>query len=484
MGAAVFVSVLNNTMVNVAVPLVREDFGVPGGQAGWIITAYSLVYAIGTPLYGRVSDLFSPRRTFCTGLVVFALGSLLCALAPGLLVLVGGRALQATGAAAIPALAFGSVARMLPPGERGAALGFISSSVGVGAVAGPVLGGLIAGLAGWHSLFYGTFALVVVLFFGGLYVLPDAAPGSQGRGGSLRRLDLPGGLLLAGAAGLALFAVTEGEVRGLTSPLSWGAFLLAALSAVAFALRIRSTRDPFVSPRLFASGAFLAAAAVAFLTQFANIGSIFLSPLLLVEEGGSSALAAGLVLAPGAAAVAALSPLAGRLSDRLGPRAVILAGIAVMLAAALFLSLFATARSAYSLALGLLALGVGFAGVNSPAANAASATLARESAGVGLGVYQLFFFLGSGSGPAILGAFLSSRRDGGAGPLNPFYGFDASPFSDAFLLAAAALALALLAAVGIQGSNGSREKPETERFAGSRGSEQSSSKVSRGRQDG
>ncbi|MDP9474618.1 MAG: MFS transporter [Actinomycetota bacterium] len=181
MGAAVFVSVLNNTMVNVAVPLVREDFGIPGGQAGWIITAYSLVYA---------------------GLVVFALGSLVCALAPGLLVLVGGRALQATGAAAIPALAFGSVARMLPSGERGAALGFISSSVGVGAVAGPVLGGLIAGLAGWHSLFYGTFALVLVLFFGGLYVLPDAAPDAQeGRGGSLRRLDLPGACCSPGPRG-------------------------------------------------------------------------------------------------------------------------------------------------------------------------------------------------------------------------------------------------------------------------------------------
>ncbi|MDP9474617.1 MAG: MFS transporter [Actinomycetota bacterium] len=223
---------------------------------------------------------------------------------------------------------------------------------------------------------------------------------------------------------------------------------------------------------------------MAFLTQFANIGSIFLSPLLLIEEGGDSALAAGLVLAPGAAAVAALSPLAGRLSDRLGPRAVILSGIAVMLAATLFLSTYATARPAYLLALGLFALGVGFAGVNSPAANAASATLARESAGVGLGVYQLFFFLGSGSGPAILGAFLSSRREGGEGPLNPFYGFDASPYSDAFLLAAAALALALLAAVGVEGSEGNRESAKPGRFAGSEGSGQSLSKERQGRQGG
>ena len=460
MGSAVFVSVLNNTMVNVAVPLIRADFGVPGGQEGWIITGYSIVYAVGTPLYGRVSDLFSPRRTFSLGLTVFALGSLLCALAPGLLALVGGRALQASGAAAIPALAFGSVARMLPPGERGPALGFISSSVGLGAVAGPVLGGLIAGLAGWHSLFYGTFALVLLLFLGGLYVLPDAALGAEVGSSSLRRLDLPGGLLLAAAAGLTLFAVTEGEARGLAFTLSWGSFLLAALSAVAFAVRIRGTPDPFVSPRLFANGAFLCAAAVAYLSQFATIGSIFLAPLLLVEEGGSSSLAAGLVLAPGAAAVAALSPLAGRLSDRLGPRMVILAGLVLMLAAALFLSLYATARPAYLLTLGLLAFGVGFAAVNSPAANAASATLSREAAGVGLGIYQLFYFLGAGSGPAILGAFLSSRYEGGEEPLNPFYALDAAPFSDAFLLAALALVLAILAAFGVRGSNGDRGERE------------------------
>jgi MFS family permease len=456
MALALFVSVTNNTMVNVAIPIIQEDLTVPPGRTGWIITGYSLVFAVGIPLYARASDLFSFRRTFSLGLAVFAAGSLVCALVPNLAVLVGGRALQAAGASAIPALAVGSVARVLPAGQRGPAYGLLASSLGLGAVAGPVLGGLLTSLVGWRSLFYATLALLLLLLLGAFFALPGTVLGSSEGStpgesaadyhiGGLRRLDLPGGVLLAAATGLLLFGVTWGQTAGFVSPMTWGSLLLAALSAVAFAMRIRSAAEPFVSPTLFDSGAFLAAASVGFLAQFANVGSLFLAPMLLIGEGRLSALSVGLLLAPGAAAVALLAPLAGRLSDRLGPRAVLVPSLAVMLLAVLFLSSYAVGRSAGAVALGLLALGVGYAGVNSPTANAASATVSREVAGASLGIYQLSFFLGSGSGPALLGAFLASRRGENAGALNPLYSLDAAAFSDAFLLASVALVLALLA---------------------------------------
>ena len=116
---ALFVSVFTNTMVNVAIPLIREEFGASEAESGWVITGYALAFAVGIPLYGRVSDLFSLRRTFAFGLVVLAAGLAVCALAPSLTVLVAGRALQGAGAGAIPALAFGSVAKLLGPGRRG-----------------------------------------------------------------------------------------------------------------------------------------------------------------------------------------------------------------------------------------------------------------------------------------------------------------------------------------------------------------------------
>lgn len=443
MTAALFVSVFTNTMVNVAIPLIRQQFGVSEGLSGWVITGYALPFAICIPLYGRVSDLFSLKRTFAFGLIALAAGLAVCSLAPSFGVLLVGRALQGIGAGSIPALSFGAIAKLLPPGERGTAYGTLSSSVGVGAAAGPVLGGVIAGFAGWQWLFAVTLTLTLLVLAGALHALPHTISGAPGESASLHRLDLPGGLLLAAAAGLALFGVTQAEETGLASPIVWGSFVLALLAVAAFAWRIRTAREPFVSPALFASGAFLAAAFVGFLAQFANIGSLFLSPLLLEGSNGLPPAQAGLALAPGAVAVALLSPPAGRLSDRFGPWAVLPAGLVMMIASAFVLSSFVVGASAYLVAGGLLLLGVGYAGVNSPAANAASAAISQRTAGTGLGIYQLFFFLGSGSGPAVLGAFLASRRGTGEA-LNPLYNLQATPFSDAFLLAGGAVILALL----------------------------------------
>jgi DHA2 family metal-tetracycline-proton antiporter-like MFS transporter len=449
--SALFVSVFTNTMVNVAIPLIRAQFGASEAQSGWIITGYALAFSVGIPIYGRLSDLFSLRRTFAFGLVLLALGLAVCALAPSLGVLVAGRALQGAGAGAIPAVAFGSIAKLLGPGRRGAALGALSSSVGVGAAAGPVLGGLISGAAGWQALFYLTLGLTLLVLGASLYVLPDRISDAPVEDASLRRLDLPGGLLLAATAGFLLFGVTQAETMGLSSLLVWGCLLLSGFAATAFTWHIRTTAEPFIPPRIFTSRLFLTASLVGFLAQFANIGSLFLAPLLLEGVNGLSPAAAGLVLAPGAVAVAILSPFAGRLSDRLGPRAVLFVGFAFMLVSALLISSLAAGASPYIVAGGLLLLGIGYAGTNSPAANAASEAVPREVAGTGLGIYQLFFFLGSGSGPAVLGAFLAARRGSEGGAINPLYSLQANPFSDAFLLTALAVTLALLASATLGG---------------------------------
>ena len=449
--AAILVSVLNQTFVNTVVPDIQKDYGATQGQVGWVITGYLLVFAVGIPLYGRIADLYSLRITFVAGLAVLAAGSLFCALAPSLPMLVAGRIVQAAGASAIPALGFASVAKVLPPGERGTALGLLSASVGAGAAVGPVLGGVVADLAGWHVLFLLTILLSVGLIPGALRVLPGSpedgtAPSSLGA--AIHRFDVPGGVSLALAAGLALFGVTQGQVAGFSSPTCWGSFALAFVMAAFFIQRTRTSPEPFVSPALFRNRAFVAAACVGFCMMFANVGTLVLTPLLISSANGLSAAGIGLVLAPGAVLVAVLSPLAGKLSDRVGSRALVRAGLVIIMISTLFISTFAAGASAVAVAAGVAGLGLGFSAVNSPNSNAAAATLSQEDSGVGLGIYQLFFFLGGGFGPAVAATFLAFRQ--GEGAINPFYTLDAAHFSDAFLLISAALLVALAASLGLR----------------------------------
>ena len=454
---AILISVLNQTFVNVVVPDIQSDYGVTQGQVGWVITGYLLVFAVGIPLYGRIADLYSLRRVFAVGLAILAIGSLICALAPTLPLLVAGRIVQAVGASAIPALGFAAVAKALPPGERGTALGLLSASVGAGAAIGPVFGGLIAGFLGWHVLFLLTVVLSLALIPGALRALPGASKTGAERAdfvGAIRRFDVPGGLSLALAAGLALFGVTEGQVHGFDSPISWGSFVLSALLAVYFVRRTRTAPVPFVSPTLFRNRAFLATAAVGFFMMFANLGSLVIAPLLLSEQNGLSAAGIGLVLAPGAVVVAVLSPLAGRLSDRLGPRALVRTGLIFMMASIFFISAYAAGAGPLWVTIGLLGQGIAFAAVNSPNANAATATLSPEESGVGLGIYQMIFFLGGGFGPAVAATFLAFRDEAGSGALNPLYTLGAAPFSDAFLLVSAASILAFAASFGLQRTTG------------------------------
>ena len=451
--SAVFIAVMNSSMVNVSVPVIRRDFGVSEAQVGWVITSYLLTYAVGIPLYGRAADVFSLRHAFSLGLMVFALGSLLCILAPSLPLLVFARIVQATGAAAIPALASASVAKLLPPGERGTALGLIVSSVGVGAAVGPVAGGVLQEFAGWHSLFYATLLLTLLLIPAAFYALPET--GSSGE----RNFDLPGGILLGLAAGLFLFGITQGQVAGFVSVSSWGSFAGAALAAAGFAWRITNAEHPFVSPTLFRNRGYVAAVIVGFFSMLANVSCLVSVPLLVSQVNGLSPGTTGLVLAPGAVALAILSPIAGRLSDRIGFKMPVYAGLGIMLLSVLFISSFGAGAAPYLVAVGMLGVGAGFALTNSPNVNAAAAALPKQETGVGLGIFNGLFFLGGGTGPAVVGAFLAARREAVTGALNPLYSLDAAPYSDAFLLLVVALLVALATSLWIPSGKKAQRPP-------------------------
>ncbi|MFD7523097.1 MFS transporter [Paenibacillus chitinolyticus] len=457
---SLFTACMTADMVNPVLPLIANDFAASEAQAGWVVTGVMLVIAIGVPIYGRISDFFSLRRLYPLALLLFAAGSLVCAAAPTLLVLVLGRMLQGAGSAAIPVLSVIIVSRVLPSGSRGAALGILAGSIGIGTAVGPIFGGLVGQLLGWPALFWITLVLLLALVPCAVCVLPGGRPGTAT--GKDRRFDLLGGIVFGLAAGLFLIGVTQGQAEGFGSLSSLGSLAGASLMTVAFVWRIFTAEHPFFPPALLANKGYMAAVLAGFFTMFAYVASLVYVPLLIIEVSGLSPGAAGLVLLPGAAAVAALSPAAGRLSDRIGAKLPVTAGLSVMGISLLFMSTFAAGSSPLLASFGMLGLGFGVALTNSPANNAAASTLENEQLGAGLGIFQGALFLGAGTGASIIGAFLAARKEAGQDPLNPFYVLDAAPYSDAFLAIAAAVIIALVFSTGLQ-SGKQKNSRETSR---------------------
>lgn len=444
LSSAVFVSVLNSSMVNVVVPQIGQDFGAAQAQVGWVITSFLLAYSISIPLYGRMSDIYSIRSLYVFGLAVFAVGGLLCALAPSLGFLVFGRIIQAIGGAAVPALGTVAITKALAPGERGAALGLITSSVGIGAAVGPVVGGVVEEFASWHYLFFGSMLLALVLIPLSIRVIPR---GDRVEGATF---DVIGGALLGLTAGLFLFGITQGQVSGFASPVTVGSFVGSVVSGVGFYFRITRARAPFVTPSLFSNRGYVLAIGVGFFAMLGNVAALVMVPLLVTSVNGLSAGLAGLVLSPGAVALAVLSPMTGKLSDTIGVKLPLIAGVGSMLAAALFLSSFGAGASPVAVAIGMMGIGVGFAFVSPSAVNAAANALSLRDEGeigAGLGIFQGAFFLGGGTGPAIIGAFLAARQESGSSSaINPLYGLTSPAFSDAFLAISLALTISLFGA--------------------------------------
>ncbi|MCM3492579.1 MFS transporter [Paenibacillus lactis] len=422
---SVLVAAITVDMVNPVLPILIDQFETTKAEVSWVVSGVALMLAFGVPLYGRMSDVVELKKLFLIAVCILALGSLICALARDLIVLVAGRMVQGAGMSAIPVLSIVAVSKVFPPGKRGGVLGIMAGCIGVGTAGGPIFGGMI----------------------GSMFALPKLEPLPEGAGG--RRFDLLGGVLLGLSAGMLLLGVTLGESSGFGSLASLSTFACSLLALAGFIRRITIVDNPFVPPALFANRYYVCSILVSVFSMFAYFAVLVFVPLLVAESNGLTPGEAGLVLLPGGAAVALLSPWIGRISDRVGTKRLILAGVSLMGVSTLFLSTYAAGSPPAIVSVGVLGAGIAFALTNSPANSAAVSSLSKEEVGVGIGIYQGALYLGAGTGAGIIGAVLSSRRTAGD-PLNPLYTLSAIPYSDAFLVTSAALIVALIAGLGLR----------------------------------
>lgn len=436
--AAIFLSVLNGSIVNVVLPSIGQDLAIEPALLGWVITAYSLVYAVAIPFFGRLADIFGPRRFFVGGQAVFALGSLLCVLAPSFPLLIVARVIQSAGGAAIPGLGMALVSRTYPPQQMGGAVGLMSTMVGVGFAIGPTLGGAIASTLGWHAAF-AVGALAGLLVPASWAFLPRDAAGRTER--ESEPLDVWGGVFLSAAISGGLLAMTEAARNGPAAPTTVAAAVLALAGAVALVARQRRTPFPFIPRELLASARYRAVSTITVCASAGNFGVIVAVPLLLAQVNGHSAAEIGLYLVPNAVLTAFLGVLVGRLADRVGTRIPVRIGLLVMLASLFALS--TAAGAAGWIVSGLLALlGLGSALVNTPLPASVSRIVSPERLASGQSIASMLFFLGGGIGATFTTAVLSLRGNA-TDALNVVHAGAGVGFSDAFLLLMLPVLLAL-----------------------------------------
>ncbi|WP_410632689.1 MFS transporter [Amycolatopsis sp. cmx-4-83] len=400
---SLFIVGLDNTIVNLALPAIREDLGASVSSLQWTIDAYTLVLASLLMLSGSTADRIGRRRTFQTGLALFSLGSLLCGVAPNVGTLIAFRALQAIGGSMLNPVALSIVTNVFTePRERARAIGVWAGVVGLSMAVGPVVSGALVGWAGWRSIFWinvpvGVAAIVLTAFF-----VPES------RSPHPRRLDPVGQLLVIVLLATLTYAIIEGRGAGWTSPEIIGCFAVAAIALAVLLPYERRRTDPLLELRFFRSVPFSGATLTA-VTGFAALsGFLFLNSLYLQDTRGFSALHAGLLTLPMAAVTAVCAPLSGRVVAARGPRLPLLVAGAGIAVSGFVLAGIGPATPIPVLVLGYVCFGAGFGMLNAPITNAAVSGMPRERAGLAAAVASTSRQVGASLGVAVIGAVVAA----------------------------------------------------------------------------
>jgi EmrB/QacA subfamily drug resistance transporter len=407
-----FAILMDSTIVNVALPSVISGLHAPLDQALWVVNSYLLVFAALLILASRLGDRFGPRRLFVAGLAVFAVASALCGAAQTPVELIAARVVQGVGAAAMAPQAMVIIRAIFDRERMGAAFGVFSSMIGVAAVSGPVIGGLLTTYLGWRWVFYVNLPIAAVGIALSYACVPEVRTGGK------HSLDLPGVVLAAAGLAALCFGVIEGQrydwgtVRdGITIPeiLGLGLALLAA-----FVWWERRQREPLIPLGLLRSRNFAVIVALGLAVQFALQSMLLVNSINLQSALGFTAMHAGLTGLPLTVAMTALAPFAGRITDRIGGTYVLAVGLALYAAGILGVAAVASVHAtSLTFAPVLVVAGLGMGAIFAPLATMAMQAAPRQLAGAASGVVNTSRQLGGTFGGAVTGAVLAGSLASG-----------------------------------------------------------------------
>ncbi|MFH8484098.1 MFS transporter [Streptomyces longisporoflavus] len=437
LAAAQFVVVLSTSIVNVALPSVRDGVGLSGTGMAWVVNAYGLAFGALLLLGGRAADLAGRRRVLLTGLSVFVAASLAAALATEPWLLIVARAAQGVGAAAVAPAALSLLMYVFPAGPgRGRALGVWGAVSGAGGAAGVLLGGVLTESMGWRSVFHATALGAAVVLAAGVRWVPRAST----EGDDLPRLDLAGALSVTLGLVALVYSVTTAGRTGWTDPLVLGMAAAAAVLLALFAAIEHRHSAPLLPPRLLSRGSVAPANLVMALLGAVWVGLFFFLPLYQQQVLGDGPLRTGLAQLPLAAANMAGAFLAPRLARRVGASVTLVAGMAALSGGLLWLSGISANGTFTGDVLGptlVIGLGLGIAFVQ--LTGAAVAGVPAGDAGLAGGLVNTTRQLGGALGLAVL-ATLAASRTASAGPGTSHAMALTEGYRTAFLVSAAVAA--------------------------------------------
>ncbi|MEN8114161.1 MAG: MFS transporter [Actinomycetota bacterium] len=457
-GMAIFLGTVDGSIVNVALPTLVDEFDTTFGVAQWVVMAYLLTQTTLTLGFGRLGDMIGKKPIFTTGFTVFTAGSVLAALSPTIEFLIGARVVQALGAAMIFALGFAITTESFPPTERGKALGINGTTVSLGIMAGPIIGGLILEATDWRWIFLVNLPIGIIGTITAIKFVPNTKP--KGR----QRFDFPGATAFFLGLLTLLLALTAGQTVGFASPQILALFGVSAVALAGFVAIERKVEQPMLNLSLFQSRDLTVNLITGFIGFFALSGMILLVPFFLTDVLGMSPREIGFVLGAIPITMGIVAPMSGTLSDRVGSRPVTVAGLALMTIAYVAAGFwFGSATTGLAVVVVGLIIGLGFGIFQSPNNSAILGSVPHSQLGVTSGMLTINRTTASLTGIAVLGAIWAARTAvyaGGGDAAAAPAAAQAAGLADTMVLAAVLVGMALILGIWAWRSPTERSKQE------------------------
>jgi EmrB/QacA subfamily drug resistance transporter len=400
---ALFMVMLDNTVVNVSLPSIQRSLHASLSALEWTVNAYTLTFAVLMVTGGRLGDIFGRRRMFIFGVVVFGISSAAIGFAPSDTLLVSFRAIQGIGAAFMMPATLSIITQAFPPEQRGMAIGTWAGVSALALAIGPVVGGILTEDVSWRAIFFINPPIAIIATAVTLFAARESRDETVGK-----TVDIAGiAALTVGLTALVL-ALVEGNSWHWGSARILGLFALALVGIVAFVAIERRVKAPMIDFSFFRSRTSAGANLVGFLVTFAMFAQFFFVTLYMQNILHYSPIQTGVRFLPSTLVIIVMGPLAGRLTDRVGARPLMTLGL-VTVSAAILIQAQITVHSGYGLLLpGFVLMGVGMGLVMSPMSTAAMNAVDRTKAGAASGVLSMSRMVGSTFGVAIMGALVTT----------------------------------------------------------------------------